>query len=90
MDGFLKIVGMTTFVLALGVVVIMAASSGSAGMMTLFTALPVMVGGAATYALGAILNNLIAIRASSEKQADALGNLVAMQMRAMKQPTERS
>lgn len=90
MDGFLKIVGLTTFVLALGVVVIMAASSSGASIMALFTALPVMVGGAATYALGAILTNLIALRSAAERQADALGNLVAMQTRAMKLPAERS
>ncbi|MBC7149849.1 MAG: hypothetical protein H5U22_10750 [Rhizobium sp.] len=90
MDGFLKIVGMTTFVLALGAVVLLAVNTKGIGVMALVYALPIMVGGAATYALGAILNNLIAIRASSEKQADALGNLVAMQLRAMKPPAERS
>ncbi len=81
MDGFLKIVGMATFVLALGAVVILAASSGGAGMMTLIYALPVMVGGAATYALGAILTNLIAIRAASERQVEFLSDIAAAQRR---------
>ncbi|MBY3268404.1 hypothetical protein HFO05_07230 [Rhizobium laguerreae] len=75
MDGFLKIVGAATFAMALLAVVLLAASSRGAGIASLLYALPAMVAGAATYALGAILNNLIAIRAATERQADALSFL---------------
>lgn len=76
MDGFLKIIGMATFVLALGAVVVLASGTSGAGIMAVVYALPVMVGGAATYALGAILNNLIALRAAADRQAAAL-NVIA-------------
>lgn len=83
MDGFLKIVGMATFVLALGAVVVLAAGSRGSGIMAIVYALPVMVGGAATYALGAILTNLMALREAAERQADALGNIASMQRRSL-------
>lgn len=79
MDGFLKIIGMAVFVVALGAVVVLAASTRGAGMAAIVYALPIMVSGAATYALGAILSNLIAIRDASERQAAALSALVAQQ-----------
>ncbi|NLS07606.1 hypothetical protein HGP14_30550 [Rhizobium sp. P32RR-XVIII] len=73
---------MAIFVIALGAVVILAASTRGAGMAAIVYALPVMVGGAAIYALGAILTNLIAIREASDRQAAALTELVAQRRTA--------
>ena len=79
MDGFLKFIGMATFALALAAVVVLAVGTGGAGVMAIVYALPVMVGGAATYALGAILTNLIAIREASDRQAAALNVIASRQ-----------
>lgn len=79
MDGFLKFIGMATFVLAFGAVALLAAGTKGAGAMAIIYALPAMIGGAATYALGAILSNLIAIREASERQASALNAILAGQ-----------
>lgn len=79
MDGFLKLAGMAVFVVALGSVILIAASTKGAGIALLIYALPAMIGGAAIYALGAILNNLTAIREASDRQATALSRLVMLQ-----------
>jgi uncharacterized membrane-anchored protein len=75
MDGFLKITGMVIFILALGAVVTLAVMTRGNGIALIVYAFQAMVGGAAIYALGAILNNLIAIREASERQAAALAHM---------------
>lgn len=74
MDGFLKIIGGAVFWLSLlvGLAGAVFAPARALGMLLLFYALPFMISGAAIYALGAILNNLIAIREASDRQAAAL------------------
>lgn len=79
MDGFLKIAGGAVFWLALGGAVLAALTTRGAGIMLLIYALPFMISGAAIYALGAILNNLIAIREASDRQAAALAAFFASQ-----------
>lgn len=79
MDGFLKLTGMAVFVVALGAVVLLAVSTKGSGIALLIYALPVMISGAAIYALGAILENLSAIREASDRQAAALSRLVSLQ-----------
>lgn len=83
MDGFLKIVGGTIFGLSLLAGATILVASGGRGLAALIYLAPATMGGAAIYALGAILNNLIALRAAAERQADALGNIAAMQRRSL-------
>jgi len=79
MDGFLKIAGGAVFWLTLAGVIVAAITTRGGGVMLLVYALPFMISGAGIYALGAILNNLIAIREASDRQAAALIALIASQ-----------
>lgn len=74
MDGFLKIAGGAVFWLSLGVAVLgaMYAGGSAGGIALLIYGVPFMISGAAVYALGAILSNLIAIRIATERQTAAL------------------
>lgn len=81
MDGFLKIAGGAIFWLSLIAAIAAAMLTRGIGVLLIFYGLPFMLSGAAIYALGAILENLIAIREASERQAAALSMLIAKQDR---------
>lgn len=69
MAGFLKIIGGIVFILA-AVAGVLSLNAG--GEITLVTVLPAMVGGAATYGLGDIMQNVREIRNHTKRQADAM------------------
>jgi hypothetical protein len=79
MDGFLKIIGGAVFWLALAAGIAVALVTRGSGVAILLYVAPIILSGAAIYALGAILNNLIAIREASDRQAAALVALMASQ-----------
>ena len=85
MDGFLKFIGLVVFVLALAAAVLVTLTSREVGIMAWATTLPIMVGGAATYALGAILENLIAMKKAGDRHTELL-ELMREDLRKRPQP----
>ncbi|MFC3163056.1 hypothetical protein [Ciceribacter thiooxidans] len=68
----MKFVGVAVFAVCLIGLVFAAMTTRGSGIAIAVYLLPVMVGGAAIYALGAIVDHLSAIRSNAERQTAAI------------------